>query len=581
MKKISVFVCLLLLLSVCILPVSAAGSGSMSGSASVTAGNTSDYTVNISGCPDATSVSVSVSLGNNLSLVSGSWLKSGSITNFEVAKSKGALGGLSSPNINGNLFKLTVKGNTPSATAQSVSIIVTAKNGGTEIFNRTFTKSVTVNCATHSFGSWSKLNDNQHTRTCSACGHVETVNHSWNGGTVTKNATCKETGTKEYTCTACGAKKTETIAKSTVHSWGAYKTTKEPTCTAAGTETATCSVCGTTTSRNIPATGHSFGAWQTSKAATCTAGGVETRTCSKCKVSETRNTSALGHSFSSPKVTKQPTCTEPGEQTGKCSRCGQTTSQSIKATGHKFGNWVEDTAATCTAGGVQKRVCSKCNAEEKRNTEPLGHDFENPTVVKDATIYSTGLMEGKCKRCGEATQEVIPCGYKDENTGVSIETSEGVFSEGTVINVELVDNKSEVYTSAKNILADISKDFTLYNVYATLNGEKVVPNGNVKITFNIPENYAKELSLYFVGEDGTSERLDTTVSEDGKTVTIETAKMGLFSICNPDDAESTETKAETKSENSSNLWIYIVIVVAVLLVVGGIVIALVIKKRKG
>ena len=64
----------------------------------------------------------------------------------------------------------------------------------------------------HSYGAWTKLNDTQHQRVCANDPtHVEKANHTWNGGTVTKPATCKATGVKTFTCTVCSATKTETI----------------------------------------------------------------------------------------------------------------------------------------------------------------------------------------------------------------------------------------------------------------------------------------------------------------------------------------------------------------------------------
>ena len=50
---------------------------------------------------------------------------------------------------------------------------------------------------------------------------LHTHTHSWDSGKVTKAATCTATGVKTYTCTRCGATKTETIAK-IAHT---YKTT--------------------------------------------------------------------------------------------------------------------------------------------------------------------------------------------------------------------------------------------------------------------------------------------------------------------------------------------------------------------
>ena len=40
-----------------------------------------------------------------------------------------------------------------------------------------------------------------------------TGNHSWNGGIVTQIPSCTAAGEKMFTCTVCGATRTETIAK--------------------------------------------------------------------------------------------------------------------------------------------------------------------------------------------------------------------------------------------------------------------------------------------------------------------------------------------------------------------------------
>lgn len=71
----------------------------------------------------------------------------------------------------------------------------------------------------HTPGSWSK-DANNHWQTCTDCGEVmQTQPHSWDAGRVTKQPNCKDAGTKTYTCTVCGATKTESIPKTTSHSY--------------------------------------------------------------------------------------------------------------------------------------------------------------------------------------------------------------------------------------------------------------------------------------------------------------------------------------------------------------------------
>lgn len=71
--------------------------------------------------------------------------------------------------------------------------------------------------------------------------------HTWNAGVVTKEPTCTEAGVKTYTCTTCGATKTEAIA-ALGHVWGAYTVTEHAVNGNDGEKTRTCSRCDTTES---------------------------------------------------------------------------------------------------------------------------------------------------------------------------------------------------------------------------------------------------------------------------------------------------------------------------------------------
>ncbi len=78
---------------------------------------------------------------------------------------------------------------------------------------------------------------------------AELCEHIYDEGKVTKEATCKETGVKTFTCTVCGETKTEEIAKTTSHT---YKTTTtKATTTKNGSKVTKCSVCGKQKSKSI------------------------------------------------------------------------------------------------------------------------------------------------------------------------------------------------------------------------------------------------------------------------------------------------------------------------------------------
>ena len=76
------------------------------------------------------------------------------------------------------------------------------------------TKTETVPATGHSFGEWKKLDETLHQRVCANDKtHVEQENHTWDDGKVTKEPTDKAEGAKTFTCTVCGATKTEPIPK--------------------------------------------------------------------------------------------------------------------------------------------------------------------------------------------------------------------------------------------------------------------------------------------------------------------------------------------------------------------------------
>ena len=122
--------------------------------------------------------------------------------------------------------------------------------------------------------------------------------HAWDNGVVTKAATCEEAGVMTYTCTKCGATKTEAIA-ALGHKWGEWEVTKAATCEEAGVETRVCANDKNhVETQEIKALGHKWGEWEVTKAPTCVEPGVETRVCANDKNHvETKEIEATGHTL--------------------------------------------------------------------------------------------------------------------------------------------------------------------------------------------------------------------------------------------------------------------------------------------
>ena len=313
---------------------------------------------------------------------------------------------------------------------------------------------------------------------CSVCNTVikaqttvAALGHSWDGGKVTKAATCTTAGTKTYTCTRCKKTRTETIAatghkavkdaavaatcettgktegshcsvcntvikaQTTVaalgHSWDGGKVTKAATCTTAGTKTYTCTRCKKTRTETIAATGHKA-VKDAAVAATCeTAGKTEGSHCSVCgTVLKAQTTvAALGHSWDGGKVTKAATCTTAGTKTYTCTRCKKTRTETIAASGHKE---VKDAAvaATCeTAGKTEGSHCSVCGTvlKAQTTTAALGHSWDNGKVTKAATCTAAGTKTYTCTRCKKTRTETIAAtghkAVKDAAVAATCETA--------------------------------------------------------------------------------------------------------------------------------------------------------------
>ncbi len=306
----------------------------------------------------------------------------------------------------------------------------------------------------HKYGAWTKDSDEQHKHVCDVCGKAETATHNWNAGVVTTAPTCKDTGIKTYTCTDCGATKTETLEKTTDHKWDAGVVTTAPTCKDTGVKTHKCTVCGETKTEIIPTTTtHTFGAWAKDDA------NVHTHICEVCGKSESRS-----HAWDKGVITVEPSAGKDGEALYTCTVCGETKTVVLSAThtcsygeykyndnfhwlecsiclaqrGTQSHNWVKGNVieeATHTQAGKVEYVCSVCQLT-KVDVLPLiaehdysawtnhnemlhvrscecgetvydAHAFGNWVVIKEATVEEAGLEQGKCSACGATAERTI------------------------------------------------------------------------------------------------------------------------------------------------------------------------------
>ena len=185
--------------------------------------------------------------------------------------------------------------------------------------------------------------------------------HIWNSGEVITQATCTHEGEMLYTCTVCGATRTEVIAMLLHHLMEVPA--KDPTCTLEGnSEYYVCDSCGHYFSDPdgtneiqegswvIKAKGHVFGDWEIVVAPSCENHGSKQRTCTVCEYTETEDMDLTDHDWEEEfTVDQEPGCTTDGSKSRHCRNCGQKTDVTvIPALGHDWDtdhvvfNWSED-----------------------------------------------------------------------------------------------------------------------------------------------------------------------------------------------------------------------------------------------
>ena len=250
---------------------------------------------------------------------------------------------------------------------------------------------------------------------CKDCGEklsdgktiAKTTEHTWDGGKVTKAATCTEKGVKTYTCTVCGATKTEEIA-ATGHQHTEVRNKVEATCTKDGySGDVYCTDCGTKLSSGteIARKAHEYEERERNEA-NCKRNGYILFVCKVCGDEKREVLPKTDHQHTEIRNKVEATCTDEG-YTGDtyCTDCGEKLSdgKKIPATGHIHIGYLGKKEATCENDGYTgDAYCKDCGItlEIGKNIPALGHTWEKKSVIAP-TYTKKGTITYICKRCKE------------------------------------------------------------------------------------------------------------------------------------------------------------------------------------
>lgn len=271
---------------------------------------------------------------------------------------------------------------------------------------------------------------------CTDCGAkvssgqaIAKIDHTWDNGKVTTEATCEHTGVRTYTCSVCGETKEEEIPK-TDHTYDEGTVTKKPTCIETGIKTYTCTVCGATKTEEIAATGHQHTEVRNEKEATCTETGYTGDTyCKDCgvKLSSGEVISKKAHDYEV-KDRQKPTCTTDGYVLSVCKACGDEKKETLPATGHQHTEIRNKKEATCKAEGYTGDMyCKDCGeklSDGKTIAKTTEHTWDGGKVTKAATCTEKGVKTYTCTVCGATkTEEIAATGHQHTEVRNKVEAT--------------------------------------------------------------------------------------------------------------------------------------------------------------
>lgn len=135
-----------------------------------------------------------------------------------------------------------------------------------------------------------------------------------------------------------------------------------------------------------------------------------------------------------------------------------------------------------------------------------------------------------------------PYEYKDETSGISLAAGAKVLDQGTIAKVQII-TQGEKYQKVAFALGDIADKFMLYDISLLLDNQEVQPNGKVKVSLPIPDEYDRDrLAIYWIDEDGNAVKVEGSI--EGNYYVFETDHFSFYSLV--------EAKAEVIAVDDNN-----------------------------
>lgn len=166
----------------------------------------------------------------------------------------------------------------------------------------------------------------------------------------------------------------------------------------------------------------------------------------------------------------------------------------------------------------------------------------------------------------------------DTKTNIKLEAKEGIIPSNTKLEVIQI-TEGKTYNTVKSILENVN-NFKVFDITLLSDNVKIQPNGNVKISIPIPDNFdTSKLVVYRISDTGNKTKYNVLI--ENNYATFETNHFSTYVLAEEQENVSTETKKGEKDKTpktgiSTNMYMYI----AILTIIGIGITKIIIKENK-
>lgn len=176
-------------------------------------------------------------------------------------------------------------------------------------------------------------------------------------------------------------------------------------------------------------------------------------------------------------------------------------------------------------------------------------------VIKSRVQYNGDIVKFLSYEEIEAMPEFIiteeSAETKTEKDNITVEAKAGVFPTGTEITVDEIKD-GEKHNDIKTALSPNGDKFIAFDINAYTDNVKVQPDGEVKITLEIPENYdADKVEAYHITEDNKLETVKYEVFKNIKCVVLTVNHFSIYTLVEINDTTQ-PTIDNTTSQNDNS-----------------------------